>query len=162
MSKRLIRIIQKFESMIKREPPYGNYYNGDIIKWVNQKLEKESMGDKRLLRTNFYNISQTYISENKNNINKNVLNAQRVILEITEKTKFLKLKEDYDDAQLITLFRILQKELKIFKNSDEEVMDILLGVFDFGKDNIKAYFTRKKLKIKAKKLFRCEWSELYL
>jgi hypothetical protein len=89
------------------------------------------------------------------------LNAQRVILEITEKTKFLKLKEDYDDAQLITLFRILQKELKIFENTDEEVMDILLGVFDFGKDNIKAYFTRKKLKIKAKKLFKCEWPDMY-
>lgn len=160
MSKRLITIIQEFESIIKSEPPYGEYYKGDIIKWLNRKLEKESIEDKRLLRTNFYNISITYLKENKNNIKENVLNAQRVIEHIQENIKYLKLNKEYDAAQLITLFRILQKELDFFDNTDEEVMDVLNGVFQFSKENIRTYFLREQYKKKAKKLFKYEWDEL--
>ena len=164
MSKRLITIIQEFESIIKSEHPYGEYYKGDIIKWLNRKLEKESIEDKRILRTNYYNISITYLTENKNNINENVLNAQRVIQYFEKKPTFLNLKSPHDASEIILLFRILQKELKIFDNADEDVKEVLYQVFDFGKENIKTYFQRKIKKdmiSKTRKLFKCEWTELY-
>ena len=43
-------------------------------------------------------------------------------------------------------------------------MDVLYQVFDFGKDNIKSYFQRKikkELITKTKKLFKCEWPDMY-
>jgi hypothetical protein len=161
MNEKLMTIIREFSKLIN---PLGNYYKGDIIKWVNSKLESQSIEDKRLLKTNFLHIAITYNAENVKNINGNVLNAQRVILYFEEKSKYLNLKKGYDAAQIIFLFRILHKEIQVFENTDEEVMDVLYQVFDFGKDNIKSYFQRKikkELITKTKKLFKCEWPDMY-
>jgi hypothetical protein len=161
MNEKLMTIIKEFSILID---PWGFYYKGDIIKWVNSKLETQSVEDKRLLKTNFLNIAITYNAENVKNINENVLNAQRVILYFQEKSKFLNLKKGYDAAQIIFLFRILHKEIQVFENTDEEVMDVLYQVFDFGKDNIKSYFQRKikkELITKTKKLFKCGWPDMY-
>jgi hypothetical protein len=164
MNETLMTIINKFRYEIYRKIPYGEYYKGDIIKWVNSQLETQSIEDKRLLRTIFLNIAITYFADNVRDFNENVLNAQRVILYFEEKSKFLNLKSPHDAAEIILLFRILQKELKIFDNTDEDVKEILYQVFDFGKENIKTYFQRKIKKdmiSKTRKLFKCEWTELY-
>jgi hypothetical protein len=160
MSKNLISIIHEFQSLIYSQPPNGEYYKGDIIKWIENKLDKEDFENKRLLRTNFLNISLTYIKENINSINENVLNAQRVCLYFDEKIVHLKLNEQYNAAQLITLFRVLQKDLELFENTDEEVMEVIKGIFQFSKENIRTYFIREQYKIKAKKLFKYEWEDL--
>ena len=164
MNETLMTIIHKFRYEIYRKIPFGEYYKGDIIKWVNSQLETQSIEDKRLLKTIFLNIAITYYADNVRNFNENVLNAQRVILYFEEKSKFLNLKSPHDASEIILLFRILQKELKIFDNTDEDVKEILYQVFDFGKENIKTYFQRKIKKdmiSKTRKLFKCEWTELY-
>jgi hypothetical protein len=163
MSKRLLTIIEEFQLLIKSAPPYADYYKGDIVKWLDKKLVKESIEDKRLLRTNFYNISYNYINENKNTITENVLNAQRVIDYITEKPTFLKLKQQYDASQILMLFRILHKDLNVFENTTEDVVEVLYQLFDFGKDNIKSYIQREKIgkiRNKTNKLFKFDWDEL--
>ena len=166
MNETLMTIINKFLYEIYRKIPFGEYYKGDIINWVNSQLETQSIEDKRLLKTIFLNIAITYYADNVRDFRliENVLNAQRVILYFEEKSKFLNLKKGYDAAQIIFLFRILHKEIQVFENTDEEVMDVLYQVFDFGKDNIKSYFQRKikkELITKTKKLFKCEWTEMY-
>jgi len=163
MSKRLLAIIEEFEVHLKKQPPLSETYKGDIVKWLDKKLVKESIEDKRLLRTNFYNISYNYINENKNTITENVLNAQRVIDYITEKPTFLKLKQQYDASQILMLFRILHKDLNVFENTTEDVQEVLYQLFDFGKDNIKSYIQREKIgkiKNKTKKLFKYDWDDL--
>jgi len=163
MSKRLLTIIAEFQRLIKSEPPYADYFKGDIVKWLDKKLVKESIEDKRLLRTNFYNISYNYINENKNTITENVLNAQRVIDYMTEKPTFLKLKQQYDASQILMLFRILHKDLNVFENTTEDVVEVLYQLFGFGKDNIKSYIQREKIgkiRNKTKKLFKYNWDEL--
>jgi len=165
MSKRLLAIIEEFQLLIKSEPPYADYFKGDIVKWLEKKLVKESIEDKRLLKTNFFNISLKYFNENKNTITENVLNARKV-LDHLKKTKpeALKLKQGCDASQIITLFRILHKELKVFDNSNEEVIRALDNLIECSKGHIKDYFSRKKNKAnekKVKKLFKCEWEDLY-
>jgi len=160
MSKNLIPIIHEFQTLINSQPPYGEYYKGDIIKWIENKLDKEDFENKRLLRTNLLNISLAYIKNNINSINENVLNAQRVCLYFDEKIVHLKLNEQYDAAQLITLFRVLQKDLELFNNTNEEVMQVIQEIFQFSKDNIRTYFIRERHGTKAKKLFKHDWNDL--
>ena len=143
MNKKLISIIHEFEVLIKSQPPYGDYYTGDMIQWIEKKLEAEDFETRRILRTNFYNISISYLNKNVNAPSENTVNAQKVMQYFENKPKFLNLKSPHDASEIILLFRILQKELKVFDNTDQDVMDVLFQVFDFGKENIKTYFQRK-------------------
>jgi len=75
----------------------------------------------------------------------------------------LKLKQQYDASQILMLFRILHKDLNVFENTTEDVVEVLYQLFDFGKDNIKSYIQRAKIgkiRDKTKKLFKHNWDEL--
>jgi hypothetical protein len=162
MNKHLAAIINEFEILISSQPPYGDYFTGDIIKWIEIKLDKEDIRDRTLLRKCFLITSQNYIVKNQGSLNENVLNALRVCDHFEDRFKPLKINQKFDDAQLITIFRIIQKKYNFFDNKDEEIIDFLYEAFGLGIDNITKYYTRKKdSTIKwPKKLFKIDWNEL--
>jgi hypothetical protein len=164
-AKNLLNVINEFSILIHSQLPYGEQFDGDIIEWIESKLNQVNNQEKKILLNNFVEISLKYIQTHyngNNDISINKLNADRVI-EFSKSKEIGILKIDtkkYSDAQLITLFRILTKEIKMFNNSQEDVKNALCDMFGFGYDNVQKYFQDDKFKWKAKKLFKYEWNEL--
>jgi hypothetical protein len=161
----LLKSINEFSNLIHRQLPYGEQFEGDIIEWVESTLKNAEKQNKKILLANFVEIALKYVhSHHKSNniISINKINADRVI-EYSKSKEIGVLSIDtnkYSDAQLITLFRILTKDMQLFKNSQEDVKNALCDMFGFGYDNVQKYFQDSKYKWKAKKLFKYEWNEL--
>lgn len=166
LSKQNIEYLETFEKMLNSQPPYGEEFEGDIIEWIDSVIKKESNYQvKKMMLNHFLQYSIKIILEyfKGNEIStSNKLNAEKVVEYANKKEiGLLKIDKDkFDDAQLITLFRILTKDLNIFKNSQEDVKNILCDIFGFGYDNVEKYFQNKNYKWKAKKLFKQEWKDL--
>jgi hypothetical protein len=161
----LLNAINEFSILIHSQLPYGEQFDGDIIEWIESKLNQVNNQEKKILLNNVVEISLKYIQTHyngNNDISINKLNADRVI-DFAKNKEIGKLTIDtskFDDAQLITLFRILTKDLKMFKNTQEDVKNTLCDIFGFGYDNVQKYFQDKKYQCKAKKIFKHDWSEL--
>jgi len=168
MSKRNITILQKLReyNVILTSHPQDKTYVENVIDWIESTLKKADSNEERsVFVTNFIKISDDFLIENKGITSMGVINAGKV-LDHLKKTKpeALKLKQGCDASQIITLFRILHKELKVFDNSNEEVIKALDNLIECSKGHIKDYFERKKNREnekKVKKLFKCEWEDLY-
>lgn len=168
MSKRNYFLLIKLDEYndILTSHPQDNTYVEDIIEWVESNIKKADNNDERsTLITNLIKISEEFLEQYKGITNMGVVNAQKVLGHLKKtKPNALRLRQGYDASQIITLFRILHKELQVFENSNEEVIRALDNLIDCSKGNIKDYFLRKKNRDnekKVKKLFKCDWKELY-
>jgi hypothetical protein len=161
----LLNNLDEFKNILKSHPQDKTYVE-NVIDWVESTLRKADSNEERTaFVNNIIKISEDFLSETKGIISIGVINAQKVIQHLKKtKPNSLKLKQGYDASQVITLFRILHKELQIFDNSNEEVIRALDNLIECSKGNIKDYFIRKKNRAnekKVKKLFKCEWADIY-
>jgi hypothetical protein len=160
MNKDVQKISEEFHVILSSQPPFGQYYEGDIIEWIENQFEGRDIDEVILLRKLFLITAQNYALSNQHLNDKTVLNAHRVCFHFENRTGKLKLSDKYEIAQLVYLFRVLQKQYKFFENKDWEIREFLQNAFGIKEANIRERYTRETGNKPPKQLFRVKWEDL--